>query len=140
MIYFNYIERKPNTVKVRKLKKIIKKIFFAERKTLSQISYVFCNDEYLLELNQKYLKHNTYTDIITFNLSNSESIINAEVYISVERVKENSKVLKEEEESEMARVVFHGSLHLCGYNDKTKGERAVMREKEDEFLKHYFKT
>lgn len=140
MIYFNYIERKPNAVKVRKLKKIIKKIFFAERKTLSQISYVFCNDEYLLELNQKYLKHNTYTDIITFNLSNSESIINAEVYISVERVKENSKVLKEEEESEMARVVFHGSLHLCGYNDKTKGERAVMREKEDEFLKHYFKT
>lgn len=139
MIQFIYNELKPKGLKVRKAKQAILKIFKQSKKTLGDLNYIFCTDEYLLKLNQDYLKHDTYTDIITFDLSSSASIINGEIYISVDRVIENAKTLKIKTEHEFARVVFHGALHLCGYKDKTKSEISQMRLKEEEFLQHYLK-
>ena len=118
------------------LKKYIQSIFRKEGKKLDSVNFIFCSDNALLEINQKYLKHDFYTDIITFNLSETEAI-RAEIYISIDRVKENSLELGVSFKSELIRVIFHGVLHLCGYNDKTKAEKKEIREKEDYFLKKY---
>jgi rRNA maturation RNase YbeY len=100
---------------------------------------MFCSDGYLLEINLKYLKHNTYTDIITFNLSDSLTI-EGEVYVSIDRVEENALRFKNSFETELLRVVIHGALHLCGYKDKTKTEKSMMRQKEDEYIRLYQKS
>lgn len=84
------------------------------------------------------MNHDFYTDIITFDLSEAEDII-AEIYISIDRVRDNAKALRTSFKSEIHRVIFHGALHLCGFGDKTKGEKAEMREKEDFYLLKYFK-
>lgn len=128
-------------VKIRnrtKLKVFLKALFEKEEQQLRSLHYVFCSDAYLLEMNQQFLQHDTYTDIITFELSEVPDETAGEIYISIERVNENAKKFRVSEELELHRVIFHGALHLCGYRDKSKKEQALMREKEDEYLTAYF--
>ncbi len=103
---------------------------------LGNLNYIFCDDDYLLQINQEYLNHDTYTDIITFDYSN-EVEISGDVFISVERVKENSRTYKVTEVEEMKRVMAHGILHLLGYTDKSDQERAKMRELELELMRMF---
>lgn len=122
----------------RKLKEFIRYVFKSEKKDFDHLSYIFCSDSYLLKINQDYLKHDYYTDIITFNLSNTNTIT-GEVYISTDRVKDNAQTEKISYRDELLRVVIHGVLHLCGYNDKTKSEISEMRSREDRYLRLFTK-
>jgi rRNA maturation RNase YbeY len=103
----------------------------------SEITYVFCNDDFLLEMNQNFLDHDSFTDIITFDLSESKQELQGEIYISIDRVKENAKLYKTTFADELHRVIFHGVLHLCGFKDKTPKDQKIMRENEDYCLEHY---
>ena len=103
------------------------------------LNYIFCSDKELLRINQEFLGHDFYTDIVTFELSETPGKIQGEIYISIDRVKENAKKLGVSFKSELHRVIFHGALHLCGYGDKTKSEKEEMRETEDYYLELYFK-
>lgn len=123
-----------------RLKGFIQSIFKREKKALGSLNYVFCSDEYLLSINKAYLKHDFYTDIITFDLSSTKASIEGEIYISVDRVRENAKSFERPVREELHRVVFHGALHLCGYKDKSPKEAKLMREMEDYCLKAYFKS
>lgn len=109
-----------------------------EGHTISNLSVIFCSDDFLLELNINYLQHDTYTDIITFPYE-TEPVV-ADLYISVERVADNAKALGVPADQELRRVMAHGLLHLCGYGDKTSEEQSVMREKEDQCLKLWVET
>jgi probable rRNA maturation factor len=120
------------------LKQFIQSIFKQEGKKLSHLTYVFCSDEYLLDINRQHLNHDFYTDIITFDLS-STSAITGEIYISTDRVRDNARQLDTLLNEELHRVIFHGALHLCGYRDKTRTEQKEMRKKEDLYLNLYFK-
>jgi rRNA maturation RNase YbeY len=120
------------------LKKFIEGIFKIERKYLKKLNYVFCSDRDLLRLNKKYLSHDFYTDILTFDLS-EDIQTQADIYISVDRVKENSQKRKTTFIQELHRVIFHGALHLCGYGDKSIKEISLMRKREDYYLSIYFK-
>ena len=106
----------------------------SESKTAGDIQYVFCDDEFLLEINQSFLKHDTLTDIITFPASTSDVILSGEIYISIPRVKENAIQIQTKFDDEFARVLVHGLLHLIGYKDKTALEIVEMRAKEDYYL------
>ena len=110
-----------------------------EKKDLNHLNYIFCSDNALLEINRTYLDHNFYTDVITFDLSSSPKEILADIYISVDRIKENAKSLNLFFKEEFHRVMFHGLLHLCGYNDKTKSQKELIRKKEDFYLNLYFR-
>lgn len=112
----------------------ISDVIIAEAKIEGDISYVFCDDDYLLGINREFLKHDTYTDIITFDYSLG-SEIHAEIYISTERVQENAALLKVDFSEELHRVLVHGILHLCGYKDKSPNEEVAMRKLEDHYLK-----
>ncbi|PPK96686.1 rRNA maturation RNase YbeY [Nonlabens xylanidelens] len=111
--------------------KWLESIVISEGKTIGELSFVFCSDEYLLKINQDHLDHDTYTDIITFDYC-LDGLINGEVYISTDRVKENAVSFRESEINELHRVMAHGVLHLCGYGDKSDEEARIMREKENE--------
>ena len=117
------------------LKSFIESIFKKEKKVLGKINYIFCSDEMLLKINQDFLQHNYYTDIITFGLQEPGQPIEAEIYISIDRVKDNAIQHGVGYENEMMRVLFHGALHLCGYKDKKKSEIQEMRAKEDQYLR-----
>ncbi|PCJ27664.1 MAG: rRNA maturation RNase YbeY [Flavobacteriales bacterium] len=104
-----------------------------EGKTTGEITYIFCSDEYLHKINKEYLQHNTYTDIITFNYC-VDDIINSDVFISIDRVKENSEAFKTTFQNELSRVIIHGILHLIGYDDKSGSDKEVMCAKEDFYL------
>jgi probable rRNA maturation factor len=120
------------------LKKQIASIFTTEKKALESISIIFCSDEYLLQINQTHLQHNYYTDIITFDLSPTKKVPTiAELYISVDRVKDNAKQLGKTFTNELHRVIFHGCLHLCGYKDKTPRDIKKMRSTEDKYINRY---
>lgn len=123
----------------KRLKQFIEYLFNNEGHTLNDISYVFCTDADLLPLNQQYLNHKTYTDILTFDLSSQGGGIQAEIYISIERVRENAKTFQTTVKEELHRVIFHGALHLCGYNDHSEKEKKQMRAKENACLDYYFK-
>ncbi|MEJ6797299.1 MAG: rRNA maturation RNase YbeY [Flavobacteriales bacterium] len=105
-----------------------------EEKQLEEISYIFCTDDYLLKINQEHLDHDTYTDIITFDYT-EDGIISSEIYISVDRVRENAKNLGVGALDEMHRVIIHGVLHLCGYKDKSDLQSQEMRGKENYYLR-----
>jgi probable rRNA maturation factor len=130
---------KVNLQNKKALKTFIPQIFKKEGKSFETLTYIFCSDEYLLEVNNNFLQHDSYTDIITFDLSESKSSSTiGEIYISVDRVKENTITHQTTFEQELHRVIFHGALHLCGYKDKTKKDALLMRDKEDDCLSMYF--
>ena len=120
------------------LKHFIEFIFKKELQILGSINYIFCSDKAILEINKKYLNHDFYTDVITFDLSQDNKAISAEVYISIERIRDNAKQLGLSIKAELHRVLFHAALHLCGYNDKKKKDKEIMRKKESELLAKYF--
>ncbi len=117
-----------------KLKKWISEVIKLQQKQVGEINYIFCDDEYLLDINKTYLKHDFYTDIITFDQAELPNKIEGEIYISVERVKDNSETLKVDFKEELKRVVIHGILHLVGFKDKTEKEKKKMRALENEML------
>ncbi len=126
------------TLKRRKqLKIFILDIFKKKNKKLGSLRYIFCSDNELLQINRRYLNHDFFTDIITFDLGTGGTI-EGEIYISVERVKENARLWHTTLKEELHRVIFHGVLHLCGYKDKLKEEKKEMRRKEDRLLQSYF--
>ena len=136
-IVFHALE--PVILKQRRLlKKFIIQLFIKEKKSLQSIDIIFCSDEYLLGINKQHLQHDFYTDIITFDLSESSANpIIGELYISIDRVKDNAALRDEKFSTELLRVIFHGLLHLCGFKDKTKSDIKTMREKEDKYLGLY---
>src|SRR5690606_38906062 len=99
-----------------------------------ELSFIFCNDAYLLSINQQYLNHDTYTDIITFDNSEKETIISGDIFISLDRIEENAALFEVTKIHELHRVIIHGVLHLCGYRDEKKGEKILMTEKENFYL------
>ncbi|HET7003314.1 MAG TPA: rRNA maturation RNase YbeY [Puia sp.] len=119
------------------LKKFILSIFKKEKKVLEELTIVFCGDEYLLSLNRQFLHHDYYTDILSFPLSGAKQPLIAEIYISVDRVRENAKVSADTFQKELHRVIFHGVLHFCGYRDKSGSDIRKMRAAEDKYLKAY---
>ncbi|MEN8187594.1 MAG: rRNA maturation RNase YbeY [Bacteroidota bacterium] len=104
-----------------------------ENNVLGDVNYIFCDDKYLLEKNIKYLKHNTLTDIISFDYT-EQNTVSGDIFISIERVIENAKNLNFPFSEELHRVMIHGILHYCGYKDKTESEKIEMRSKEDKYL------
>jgi probable rRNA maturation factor len=102
------------------------------------LNYIFCTDEYLLQVNRDFLQHDYYTDIITFDLSDTSKRVSGEIYISVDRVKDNALTQGVSFTEELHRVIFHGALHLCGYKDKKPAEVKAMRSAEDKYLELYF--
>jgi len=119
------------------LKKFIAVSFDAEAKKKLSVAYIFCSDDYLLRINQDFLKHDYYTDIITFPLSVSDAKVEAEIYISIDRVRDNALKLKTSFDRELLRVIFHGILHLMGYQDKTPAQKEDMRLAEDKWIKRF---
>ena len=114
----------------------IKNVISEENKKLGEVNYIFCDDKYLLEKNIKYLDHDTLTDIITFNYCEGD-IISSDIMISIERVMENSSIFENSFSEELNRVMIHGILHLIGYNDKTDGEKEIIRKKEDYYVNKF---
>ena len=111
----------------------------ATKRPLGSLNIIFCSDEYLLGINRDFLQHDYYTDIITFDLSASRKApLEAELYISIDRVKENAATLGQPFYRELHRVIFHGLLHLLGYKDKQKKDKALMRQMEERLLDEYF--
>lgn len=117
-----------------KLKTWITSVVKKEKLVLGQLNYTFMSDESLLKINIEYLKHNTYTDIITFNYNESKKVA-GDIFISIDRVKENAEKFKVDLQEELHRVMIHGVLHLCGYKDKTKTDSDLMRKKENASLR-----
>ncbi|WMJ71988.1 rRNA maturation RNase YbeY [Cytophagaceae bacterium ABcell3] len=115
----------------QKTRKWINTIVSQENKKLRSLNIIFCSDSFLLSINQEYLQHDTYTDIITFEYSEDDTYIEGDIYISIDRISENAKNLDNTFETELKRVIIHGVLHLCGYADKTEKEQQEMRTKED---------
>lgn len=137
-IYFHYLC--PISFSKRsQIKELILSLLKKEGRAVETINYIFCSDEYLLAINQKYLKHNTYTDIVTFELSAAPQPILADIYISIERVRENAKDLELPFRLELLRVILHGALHLCGLKDKTKEQKQLMRAKEEFYLNKFLR-
>ena len=99
------------------------------------MNYVFCSDEYLLEINKQYLDHDYFTDIITFDNSEEDNQLEGDIYISVDRVRENAATFHTDFDTEMRRVLIHGLLHLAGYEDSSEALKTAMRAKEDEYLR-----
>jgi rRNA maturation RNase YbeY len=118
-------------------KRWLKKIATNAGFKIKELNYVFCSDEYLYQMNRDYLKHDSYTDIITFDNSEKKGAIEGDIFVSIDRVRENAKTHTQEVEIEMNRVLAHGLLHLMGYKDKTQEEAALMRQKEEESIKLY---
>ncbi len=131
-----YSENDFELEKVSSYESWVKNVISSEGKKTGEISFIFCDDEYLLEINQKYLDHDTYTDIISFDASVG-NILNGDIFISTERVSENADSYEVKFSEELKRVIIHGVLHLCGYKDKTPEEEKIMREKEEEKMKMF---
>jgi probable rRNA maturation factor len=136
-VQFYSLDRNSALKERTRLKVFIENIFTSEKKKLGNLSYIFCSDEHLLTINRDFLKHDFYTDVITFNLSSSKTEIEGEVYLSVDRIKDNAKQIGVSFKEELHRVLFHGALHLCGYRDKKAADVLVMRSKENKYLKQY---
>ena len=120
-----------------RLKQFLITLFKKEKKPLAELSYIFCSDQRLLEINRQFLQHDFYTDIITFPLSDPGQPISGEIYISVDRVRDNAREFGSSIKRELHRVIFHGALHLCGYKDKSPKDEKLMRKMEDKYLTLY---
>jgi len=117
-----------------KVKQWIKDTIAAEGYKLDELTYIFCSDAYLLKMNQQYLDHDTYTDIITFDNSTAQKIITGDIFISVDRIRENATKFDQTFVNELHRVIIHGALHLLGYKDKTPADKKKMTQMEDKYL------
>jgi probable rRNA maturation factor len=135
-VRFFFEQRGFNLENRTQLKGFIESIFLKEKKQLSSINYIFCSDKRLLKINRQFLHHDYFTDIITFEFSENKAT-EAEIYISIDRVRENAKGLGNSFKPELHRVIFHGALHLCGYKDKNEVEIKKMRSKEEHYLSQY---
>jgi rRNA maturation RNase YbeY len=120
----------------RRIKDFMISLISKENKIAGEINVIFCSDPYLLKMNKQYLKHNYFTDIITFE-SNENEIISGDLFISIDRIKENAVRYKTDFKNELLRVIFHGVLHLVGYKDKSISEKKLMKEKENLYLCDY---
>jgi len=129
-IVYDAVDIKFPKIKRRETTYWIKQVIAQFNKTTGNITYIFCSDAEILRINQFYLKHDYYTDIITFDYSEGDKI-SGDLFISLETVKTNSEKFKTNFDEELRRVMIHGILHLCGYEDKTPEEERIMREKED---------
>jgi probable rRNA maturation factor len=118
----------------RKTSSWIKNTIIAERGNLISLNYIFCSDDFLRNINIQYLNHHTYTDIVTFSHSEAAGEIEGDIFISIDRVKENAEKFNTDFDTELHRVIIHGVLHLLGYGDKKPKEKTVMRAKEDAYL------
>ncbi len=137
-VRFGYADRKLMLKNKRMVQFFLTDLVKREANRFCQLQYVFCSDEYLHQMNVSFLQHDDYTDIITFDLSDSpEQIMKGEIYISADRVAANAAELGVLFEQEILRVIFHGALHLCGYGDKTKAAKLMMRSREDFYLKEF---
>jgi probable rRNA maturation factor len=116
----------------------IKRTVAAEGYSLKELNYIFCSDEYLIGINRQYLNHDTYTDIITFDNSETEGIVVGDIFISVDRIRENALKFSGNETDELHRVMIHGVLHLLGYTDKTKNDKNMMTLKENVYISSRF--
>lgn len=114
-------------------------LILTENKKLGEINYILCDDAYLLKINQDYLQHDYYTDIITFDKVKGTTI-NSDIFVSLQRVLDNATTLEKDYQEELRRVLAHGLLHLCGYKDKSEQEEELMRNKEDFYLNRYKNT
>lgn len=116
------------------LKRWIKETINAEDYVLDELNFILCSDEYLLKINREYLNHDTYTDVITFDNSEQLKIITGDIFISLDRIRENALKYDHDPADELHRVMIHGTLHLLGYKDKGKVAKLLMTEKEDFYL------
>ncbi len=139
MINFNIEIEKFKLTEKRKKKRWLNALISRENYKLLELNYIFLNDESLLKINKEYLNHDTYTDIITFDNSEEKLSIEGDIFISVDRIRENASKFQVSFEIEMIRVMAHGLLHLCGYLDKKEKDVRNMREKENYYIKQYGK-
>jgi rRNA maturation RNase YbeY len=138
-IFFNNADKSTSLRFRTKLKAFINQQCLKEGVHIKTLQYVFCSDKFLLDINTRYLNHNFYTDIISFDLSDKKGQLVGDVYISIDRVKENAKTEGQLYMHELLRVIFHGALHFCGYKDKKPVDVKRMRSMEDKWLKAYLK-
>jgi rRNA maturation RNase YbeY len=138
-ISFNNADKKATLSQKIALKSFITKQIRKEGLQIESLQYVFCTDNYLLEINKQFLAHDYYTDIISFDLSEEKGQLIGEIYISLDRVKENAHTHGVTMKEELLRVLFHGALHFCGYKDKKPKEASLMRSMEDKWIKSYLK-
>ena len=139
-ISFNKADKNATLANRTALKAFIEKAIKKEGLRIERLQYIFCSDKYLLGINKSYLQHDYYTDIISFDLSETKRKLIGEVYISIDRVKDNAKTHKTSLKEELLRVIFHGALHFCGYKDKKPADIKKMRAQEDKWLKSYLKS
>lgn len=137
-VHFYYLDIKFSLRDRKKLKTFIENIFIWENVQLLSLNYIFCSDDFLQKINKEFLNHEELTDIISFDMSNSARLMEGEIYVSIDRVKENAFFEKVKLKEELHRVILHGVLHLCGYKDKKKSDILIMRKKEKEYLDLYF--
>ena len=122
----------------KKLTRWIQQTILVEKHTLSFLNFIFCNDSYLLSMNEEYLQHHDFTDVITFSYAEQVSDIEGDIFISIDRVRENALIFRTSFENELYRVMIHGVLHLLGYKDKSDSDQKIMREKENSYLSLYY--
>lgn len=134
LIYFHYQDTHFRPRSVSHLKNWLKKVARKEGYTITDVHYIFCSDPYLLQINREHLNHNYYTDIITFDNSEKKLLLEADIFISIDRVKENAGAFKQPFHVELKRVMVHGLLHLMGYKDKSSENKTQMRKQEDHYL------
>lgn len=137
-VNFFYQKVKPSFSNRTVVKGFLEKLFLKEGHKLKELNIIFCTDEALLQINRDFLKHDYYTDIITFPLSTGPEPVQAELYISIDRVGDNARQGGVSFKEELHRVIFHGCLHLTGYGDKSSQQIKKMRERENHYLRLYF--
>jgi len=135
-VQFNFLVDSFSLRERTRLKAFIETIFENEGYLLESLSYIFCSDKYLRSINKTFLSHNYDTDIITFNLSESNKIV-GEIYISIDRVRDNASFYGKTLREELHRVIFHGVFHLCGYKDKSSAEQKEMRSEENRAISDF---
>jgi probable rRNA maturation factor len=137
-IHFHYLADPFYLPQRYTIKRFLLSVFQHHSKPVDSLNYIFCTDDYLLNLNKDYLKHNYYTDIITFELNQPMQAIQADIYISVERARDNAKFYRVPIIHETMRLLIHGALHLCGYKDKTDKDFKKMKALEEQHLSQWF--
>jgi probable rRNA maturation factor len=137
-VQFHFLSPVPNLKNRTALKTFLLSTLKTKHRRVGAVNFIFCSDDYLLNINKQFLNHHYYTDIITFDLTEGADLV-AEIYISVDRVKDNASSFNTSFINELHRVIFHGVLHLCGLKDKTPKESLEMRAAEQRILNKYFK-